>query len=98
MLVAPLGANDPRPIHEWWLMSHMLSMATGQICHPVSFFIEMIADNRLVHDRGTRVPSVLPFLKWQFRTFGGRKIDPSLFLVLVETAEKHHLSIEMPKF
>lgn len=97
MLAAALAGDDPRSIHEWGLMPHMLSMAAGQIRHPVSFVIKMIAHNRLIHDRGTRVPSALPFLKWQFRAFGGRKIDPSLFLVLVETAEKHDLPIKMAK-
>lgn len=50
MLAAALAGNDPRPIHKRWLMSHMLAMAAGQIGHPVSLFILMIADNGLVHD------------------------------------------------
>lgn len=50
MLVSPLGGHDPRPIHKRRLMPHMLSMATGQIRHPVVLFILMIADNGLVHN------------------------------------------------
>jgi hypothetical protein len=30
-------------------MPHMLSMAAGQIGHPITLFIQMIADNGLVH-------------------------------------------------
>ena len=49
MLAAALAGDDPWPVHEWWLMPHMLSMAAGQIGHPIALFILMITDNGLVH-------------------------------------------------
>ena len=76
MLLAPLRRHDPRAIHKRRLMPHVLAMAAGQIGHPVAKFIEMIADNRLIHDRvpmGSVLLSTactcLPFFKRQFRTF-----------------------------
>lgn len=50
MLAAALAGDNPRPIHERWLMPHMLSMTASQISHPVAMFIEMISDNGLLHD------------------------------------------------
>lgn len=85
-------------------MPHMLPMAAGQIGYPVAMFIEMIADDGLIHDRGTSgsasLSSVfidLPFFKWQLRAFSGFEVDPLPFFVLVKTAEKDDLAVQMAK-
>ncbi len=45
---------------ERWLMPHMLSMAAGQVGHPVSLLILMISDDRLLH--GTQLREQIPIL------------------------------------
>lgn len=49
MLLPPFLCQNPWPIRHRWLMAHMLAMAAFQICHPVTKFIYMIANNGLLH-------------------------------------------------
>jgi hypothetical protein len=53
-ILIPSGLRQhPGPAEKRRLMPHMLSMATGQICHPIALFILMITDNGLVHEGTT---------------------------------------------
>ncbi len=93
---------DPRTAKNRWVVPDMLAMSAGQIRHPMSFFILMVAHDRLIHARlpfgSCESMTLLTLLKRQFRTIGGRQIHPSLFLVAVETPEKDHVPVQMAKF
>jgi len=49
--LAPFFSENPGPIRQWWLMSHMLSMPALQIRHPIAVLVLMKADDALVHSR-----------------------------------------------
>lgn len=49
MLLASSDGEYPGAIDEGGLMPDMLPMATGQIGHPVTLFILVISDDRLLH-------------------------------------------------
>ena len=49
MLSASFVRRDPRTAEKGRMMSDMLTMAAGQIGHPMSFFVLMVADDRLIH-------------------------------------------------
>jgi hypothetical protein len=49
MLLASGSGNDPWTIDKRRLMSHMLSMATGQLSHPIAVFVLVISSDRLLH-------------------------------------------------
>jgi hypothetical protein len=46
---AAFGGQDPRPVAERWLMPDMLPVAAGQVCHPITLLVLMIADDGLLH-------------------------------------------------
>ena len=105
MLRAPFFGRHPGAAEKRRMVSHMLPVTAGQIGNPMAFFILVIADDGLVHVVACMlVPLMdstkageLSFLKRQFRTLRGRVIDPSTLVVLVETAHKHHIAIQMTK-
>lgn len=100
-MLAALGGDNPRPIHERRLMAYMLAMATGQVGHPVPLFVEMKSNNGLIHDAWRGSPDGacdLPLFKRLFWTLRGREVCPSPLAVRVETPEKYHLPIEVAKF
>ena len=49
MLLAPCDGEYPRAIDEGRLMPYVLSMATGQISHPIAVFVLVIPNDRLLH-------------------------------------------------
>jgi hypothetical protein len=51
MLSPALRRQNPGPIGHRRLVTHMLTMATLEIRHPIAMFIQMIADNDLMHAR-----------------------------------------------
>jgi hypothetical protein len=60
-MTAPTGfGQDPGPRRHGRLMAHMLTMAAGEICHPMALFIHMISDDLLLH-------YPLPFLLFNAR-------------------------------
>lgn len=48
MLVSTCLCQDPGSIRHRGLMTHMLAMTTMQIGHPITKFVQMIADNGLM--------------------------------------------------
>ncbi len=44
-------SENPGPIRQWRLMSHMLPVPTSQIRHPIAVLVLMKADDALVHSR-----------------------------------------------
>jgi hypothetical protein len=51
VLLASFSCQYPWSTCEWRLMPHMLSMAAGQVGHPIAVFILMKTNNRLLHQR-----------------------------------------------
>ena len=49
ILPAALGCQYPGTAEKRGMVPDMLAMAAGQICHPMPFFVLMIADDRLIH-------------------------------------------------
>jgi hypothetical protein len=49
MLAPAFLCQNPGTICHRWLVPHMLTMAALKIGHPVAIFVQMIADNRLLH-------------------------------------------------
>jgi hypothetical protein len=49
MLLTSSDGKHPRSIDERWLMPYVLSMTTDQIGNPVTIFILVISDDRLLH-------------------------------------------------
>ena len=49
MLFPAFLSEDPGPIRHRRLMAHMLAMATLKIGHPIVIFVQMIANDRLLH-------------------------------------------------
>jgi len=47
--LTPCDGDYPRAIDEGGLMSDVLPMAAGQIGYPVTLFILVISDDRLLH-------------------------------------------------
>jgi len=53
MLSPAILCQDPGPIRHRWLVAHVLTMAALQISHPITIFILMKTNNRLLHGATT---------------------------------------------
>jgi hypothetical protein len=51
MLFPPFRQQDPGPIRHRWLVAYMLAMATLEVGHPITVFVQMKSDNGLLHAR-----------------------------------------------
>jgi hypothetical protein len=51
MLSPPFRQQDPGPIRHRWLVAYMLAMATLEVGHPITVFVQMKSDNGLLHAR-----------------------------------------------
>jgi hypothetical protein len=51
MLSPALRRQNPGPIGHRRPVTHVLTMTTLEISHPIAMFIQMIADNDLMHAR-----------------------------------------------
>jgi len=49
MLSPAFLCQDPRSIRHRWLVTHVLTMATVKIGDPITIFVQMKSDNRLMH-------------------------------------------------
>jgi len=49
MLFPTFFFQNPGPIRHRRLMTHMLTMTTLEIGHPIAKFIQVISNNRLMH-------------------------------------------------
>jgi hypothetical protein len=49
MLSSAFLCQDPGPIRHRRLVAHVLTMATLQIGHPITIFVQMKSDNGLMH-------------------------------------------------
>jgi hypothetical protein len=49
MLVSTGLSQHPRPVCHRWLMTHVLSVAAGEVCNPIADFILVVSDDLLVH-------------------------------------------------
>ena len=61
MLPPAFLCQDPGPIRHRRLVTHMLTMATLKIGHPITIFVQVIPNNGLMHPR-TSLRSLL----WTF--------------------------------
>jgi hypothetical protein len=50
MLVASGFGQHPWPVRHRRLVTHVLSMAAGQVGHPIAMLVLVIGNDRLVHD------------------------------------------------
>ena len=57
MLFPTFLFQNPGAIRHRRLVSHMLAMATLEISHPVTKFIQMISNNRLMHPQTSLLSS-----------------------------------------
>ena len=55
MLLATHFGQHPGPAGHRRLVTHMLSVATGQIGHPMTLLVLVISNDRLVHSGGVVV-------------------------------------------
>ena len=91
MLVAADFGQDPWPVRHRRLVTHMLSMAASQIGHPIAVFVEMIPDDRLVHDKCSGVEGMaelLQRLKWLFGPLVGWKESPTTPVIDVKRSDE----------
>jgi hypothetical protein len=51
MLFPPFRHQHPGPIRHRWLVAYMLAMATLEVGHPITVFVQMKSDNGLLHAR-----------------------------------------------
>lgn len=49
MVLSSGNRKYPWPVRHGWMMAHMLAMTARQIGDPISLFVLMISDNRLLH-------------------------------------------------
>jgi len=49
MLGTACGREHPGAGEKRRLMAHMLSMAAGQVSHPITVLVHMKSDDRLIH-------------------------------------------------
>ena len=49
MLPPSFLCQDPWPIRHRRLVTHMLTMATLKISHPITIFVQMKSDNGMMH-------------------------------------------------
>jgi hypothetical protein len=63
MPLATVGSESPWTVKEWWLMTNMLPVTTGQVGNPVALFVLMVANDRLLH--------VAPVVRSQIMSIGG---------------------------
>lgn len=54
MTASPFRLNHPRPVEPGRVMTHMLVMATFQLCHPILHVILMIIHDLALHSVLTR--------------------------------------------
>lgn len=108
MLGPACGCEHPGAEEKRRLMTDMLTMSASQVGNPITLFVHMKPDDRLVHRLTVDIKSVasdslfagklrLSFFKRSFRPNCGRHKPPTLFCILVETSDENNLSIEMLK-
>jgi hypothetical protein len=51
MLPPAFLCQNPEPIRHRWLVTHVLTMATLKVGHPIAMLIQMKSDNGLMHAR-----------------------------------------------
>ena len=56
--------QNPGPIRHRRLVTHMLTMATLKIGHPITIFIQMISNNGLMHPRTSPIFSLWTFSQY----------------------------------
>jgi hypothetical protein len=66
-------AQDPGPAHKGRLMAYMLSVPARELSDPVSVFVLMKADDRLMHHLINRSSSIALFLRIRRRPIDGQE-------------------------
>ena len=62
MLSSTFLCQNPGSIRHRRLMTHVLTMATLKISHPITILVQMISDDELVHAE-TSLTSSLPYAR-----------------------------------
>ena len=94
VLLTPGLGQNPRPVGQRRLMPDMLSMAAGQVGHPIPILIDVKAYDRLLHRQ--TVP--LQRLKGPFRPLLRRGKCPTARVLAIKGAEISQTRLDRSKF